>query len=63
MGSTCAYLAANVIVQRSYSGTNASAILGFAGSGIGGVIWSNVFPMLIASFGWRFGYPGMGHDL
>lgn len=31
-----------------------------AGSGIGGVIWSNVFPTLIASFGWRFGYRVLG---
>ncbi len=62
VGSTCVYLAANVIVQQSYSGTNASAILGFvmAGSGIGGVIWSNVFPAVIASFGWRFGYRVLG---
>lgn len=62
VGSTCVYLAANVIVQQSYSGTNASAILGFvmAGSGIGGVIWSNVFPKVIAALGWRFGYRVLG---
>lgn len=62
VGSTCVYLAANVIVQQSYSGSNASAILGFvmAGSGIGGVIWSNLFPKLIASLGWRMGYRVLG---
>lgn len=62
VGSTCVYLAANVIVQQSYSGTNASAILGFvmAGSGIGGVIWSNLFPKLISELGWRFGYRVLG---
>jgi MFS family permease len=62
VGSTCVYLAANVIVQQSYSGTNASAILGLvmAGSGIGGVIWSNLFPKLISELGWRFGYRVLG---
>ena len=62
VGSTCVYLAANVIVQQSYSGSNASAILGFvmAGSGIGGVIWSNLFPKLISELGWRFGYRVLG---
>jgi len=61
-GSTCVYLAANVIVQQSYSSENASAVLGLvmAGSGIGGVIWSNVVPKLIASFDWRFGYRALG---
>ena len=62
VGSTCVYLAANVIVQQSYSGSNASAILGFvmAGSGIGGVVWSNLFPKVIAGMGWRFGYRLLG---
>ena len=62
VGSTCVYLAANVIVQQSYSGANASAILGFvmAGSGIGGVVWSNLFPKLLAALGWRFGYRVLG---
>lgn len=62
VGSTCVYLAANVIVQQSYSGSNASAILGFvmAGSGIGGVVWSNLFPKLISELGWRFGYRVLG---
>ena len=62
VGSTCVYLAANVIVQQSYSGTNASAILGLvmAGSGIGGVIWSNLFPKLISELGWQFGYRVLG---
>lgn len=38
-GSTCVYLAANVIVQQSYSSKNASAILGIvmAGADIGGM--------------------------
>ena len=62
VGSTCVYLAANVIVQQSYSGSNASAILGFvmAGSGIGGVVWSNLFPAVIANLGWRMGYRVLG---
>ena len=61
-GSTCVYLAANVIVQQSYSSKNASAILGLvmAGAGIGGVIWSNLIPKVLESFGWRFGYRMLG---
>ena len=57
-GSTCVYLAANVIVQQSYSSKHAAAILGIvmAGAGIGGVIWSNLIPKLLDAFGWRFGY-------
>lgn len=58
LGSTCVYLAANVIVQQSYSSNAASLVLGFvmAGAGIGGVIWSNVIPGVVESLGWRFGY-------
>ena len=61
-GSTCVYLAANVIVQQSYSSKDASAVLGLvmAGAGIGGVIWSNVVPKIISHFGWRFGYRMLG---
>ena len=57
-GSTCVYLAANVIVQQSYSSKHAAAILGLvmAGAGIGGVIWSNLIPKVLEAFGWRFGY-------
>lgn len=60
--STCVYLAANVIVQQSYPGADASAVLGvvMTGSGIGGVIWSMVFPKLIDTLGWRFGYRTLG---
>jgi len=61
-GSTCVYLAANVIVQQSYSSRHVGAILGIvmAGAGIGGVIWSNVVPQVLDSFGWRFGYRMLG---
>lgn len=61
-GSTCVYLAANVIVQQSYSSKNASAVLGIvmAGAGIGGVIWSNLVPRILEDFGWRFGYRMLG---
>lgn len=61
-GSTCLYLAANVIVQQSYSSQGASAVLGLvmAGSGIGGVIWSNVVPMVLSGYGWRFSYRVVG---
>lgn len=62
LGSTCLYLAANVIVQQSYSSKHASSVLGFvmAGSGIGGVIWSNLVPVLLERFGWRISYRFMG---
>lgn len=61
-GSTCIYLAANVIVQQSYAGENASAVLGLvmAGSGIGGVIWSNVVPWILEDLGWRASYRILG---
>jgi len=61
-GSTCVYLAANVIVQQSYSSRHVGAILGIvmAGAGIGGVIWSNVVPQVLENFGWRFGYRLLG---
>ena len=62
MGSTCLYLGANVIVQQSYSSQQASTVLGLvmAGSGIGGVIWSNLSPMLLEQFGWRMSYRILG---
>ena len=61
-GSTCVYLAANVIVQQSYSSRHVSAVLGLvmAGSGIGGVVWSNLVPPMLESFGWRFSYRALG---
>ena len=61
-GSTCVYLAANVIVQQSYSSKNASAILGIvmAGAGIGGVACSNILPKFLETFGWRMGYRMLG---
>lgn len=62
LGSTCVYLAANVIVQQSYSSNAASAVLGLvmAGAGIGGVVWSSVVPVILNAFGWRFGYRVLG---
>lgn len=62
LGSTCLYLGANVIVQQSYSSRQAATVLGLvmAGSGIGGVIWSNVVPILLDSFGWRVSYRFIG---
>ena len=61
-GSTCVYLAANVIVQQSYSSRHVGAILGIvmAGAGIGGVVWSNLVPQVLDSLGWRFGYRLLG---
>ena len=61
-GTTCVYLAANVIVQQSYSSRSAATVLGvvMAGSGIGGVIWSNLVPALLSGLGWRGAYRSMG---
>ena len=61
-GTTCVYLAANVIVQQSYSSRHVSAVLGIvmAGSGIGGVIWSNLVPPMLDALGWRFSYRVLG---
>ena len=61
-GSTCVYLAANVIVQQSYSSKDAAAVLGLvmAGSGIGGVIWSNLVPGWLETIGWRSSYRVLG---
>lgn len=57
-GTSCVNLSANVIVQTSYSGEQASGLLGIvmAGSGVGGMIVSLFVPKVIASMGWQFGY-------
>lgn len=57
-GTSCVNLSANVIVQTSYSGEQASGLLGIvmAGSGAGGMIVSLFIPNIIASMGWQFGY-------
>ena len=61
-GSSCVYLCANITVQQSYSARDASMVMGvvMAGSGIGGMIWSNVVPGVLSSFGWQFGYRVLG---
>ena len=61
-GSTCMALCGNVIVQQSYYGPQASAILGavMAGSGVGGMIFSLVIPSVIATWNWRVGLWVMG---
>lgn len=58
LSGTCLYLAGNVIVQQSYEPKDVSMVWGIvmAGCGIGGVIWSNVVPLMMGSFGWRFSY-------
>ena len=60
--STCVALCANVIVQQSYFGPQASGILGgvMAGSGVGGMIFSIVIPQCIGSFGWQTAMQVMG---
>ena len=61
-GSTCIYLAANVIVQQSYDGQGASTVLGLvmAGGGVGGVVWSNLVPRLLENLGWQASYRILG---
>ncbi len=58
LGSSCMYLCSNVIIQQSYSSSQASSLLGFvmAGSGVGGMVFSLILPGVIENFGWRFGY-------
>ncbi|MBO7251876.1 MAG: MFS transporter [Oscillospiraceae bacterium] len=61
-GTNCVALCANVIVQQSYFGPQASGILGavMAGSGVGGMIFSLIIPGMIEGFGWQWGMRVMG---
>ena len=62
VGSTCVALCANVIVQQSYFGPQASGILGavMAGSGVGGMLFSLVIPGFIEGYGWQIAMRAMG---
>lgn len=62
VGSNCVALCANVIVQQSYFGPQASGILGavMAGSGVGGMLFSLVIPGFIDGYGWQMGMRIMG---
>lgn len=62
MSSTCVALCANVIVQQSYFGPQASGILGgvMAGSGVGGMIFSIVIPNCMGAIGWQGAMRVMG---
>jgi len=55
--TSCVALCGNVIVQQAYMGPQASGILGvvMAGSGVGGMIFSLIFPNIIAAQGWQTG--------
>ena len=55
---SCANLCANVIVQQSYTSSQAAGVLGvvMAGSGVGGMIFSLIVPGLIENLGWRMSY-------
>ena len=57
VGSNCVALCANVIVQQSYFGPQASGVLGavMAGSGVGGMLFSLIIPGCIESSGWQAG--------
>lgn len=61
-GTSCVYLCANITVQQSYSSSDASMVMGIvmAGAGIGGMVWSNVVPSVLATFGWQFSYRLLG---
>lgn len=61
-GSACLTLCGNVIVQQNYFGPQAAGILGavMAGTGVGGMVFSLVFPPILDAFGWRIGYWVMG---
>ena len=54
-GTNCVALCANVIVQQSYEGARASALLGvvMAGSGVGGMIFNLLIPAVMAKFQWQ----------
>lgn len=58
VGSNCVALCANVIVQQSYFGPQASGVLGavMAGSGVGGMLFSLVIPGCIEGYGWQKGF-------
>lgn len=58
VGSNCVALCANVIVQQSYFGPQASGVLGavMAGSGVGGMLFSLIIPGCIENFGWQAGF-------
>ena len=58
VGSNCVALCANVIVQQSYFGPQASGVLGavMAGSGVGGMIFSLIIPSCIERMGWQMGF-------
>ncbi len=57
-GTGCIYLCGNVIMQQSYTSSQASSLLGFvmAGSGVSGMIFSLILPGILETFGWRMGY-------
>ena len=62
LSSTCVALCANVIVQQSFFGPQASGILGgvMAGSGVGGMIFSLVIPQCMEVLGWETAMRIMG---
>lgn len=57
LSTNCVALCANVIVQNSYMGAQASGILGtvMAGSGVGGMIFNMIIPSVLAARGWQAG--------
>ena len=62
LGSTCLTVCGTLIVQQSYTGAQASGILGavMAGSGVSGMFFSLLIPGIIGSLGWRAGMRVMG---
>lgn len=62
LATNCVSLCANVIVQQSYEGGEASSILGtvMAGSGVGGMIFSIVIPRVMEAVNWQRAMQVMG---
>ena len=62
IGSGCAMLCVNVVLQKSYDAKTVSALTGIvmSGSGVGGMVLSAVLPGILENLGWRNGYRILG---
>ncbi len=60
--SGCVMLCANVILQKSYDARASAGLMGIvmAGSGVGGIILSQIVPRLLETLGWRMCYRILG---
>ncbi len=62
LGSTCLTVCGTLIVQQSYAEPQASGILGavMAGTGVSGMFFSLIIPIIIGGFHWRAAMRVMG---